>query len=387
MPSARAASKSISSSISTLAAKDLASSDDEMDLTLVNSDNDGDDYDSDLHRDDEDSEEDESSEEEEDEDDMEEEDDGDGPVVLGKRKRGRPAKADATTDSLPTPRQIEYTTSFYTLDQLAKPRSSREPPVSDIFSFKSTEPWPVIKSRIRRNIQTALDLTTSIDLDDYKVSFTIPRHVKDPIILNDSTKYKQLVSNALKIKTHPAAKILVEPKAAPTSVDKENNDKTKGKKGGKKTKVTNARDILPGIVALNDKIAAIRERWKCPGGRCGSEHCFVHPDEPEHFPLSQAHCESWGAAMLKGEEFATINKPPNNELFDKLDPRALAARSPLLQRRLELNQQKAGAANNIPQININFPSRARWPIWTTCCSWSRCCCRSCAGTQSCTYTS
>lgn len=55
----------------------------------------------------------------------------------------------------------------------------------------------------------------------------------------------------------------------------------------------------------------------------------------------------------KGEEFATINKPPNNELFDKLDPRGLAARSPLLQRRLELNQQKAAAAN--PQININFP--------------------------------
>ncbi|KAJ7809638.1 hypothetical protein B0H14DRAFT_2607917 [Mycena olivaceomarginata] len=113
---------------------------------------------------------------------------------------------------------------------------------------------------------------------------------EDPIILNDSTKYKQLVSNALKIKTHPAAKIIVEPKAgtsftvhsgliltsqAPTSADKENEDKTKGKKGGKKTKVSyfiareytashnhkvpNARDILHGNVALNNKIAAIRK--------------------------------------------------------------------------------------------------------------------------------
>jgi hypothetical protein len=56
---------------------------------------------------------------------------------------------------------------------------------------------------------------------------------------------------------------------------------------------------------------------------------------------------------LKGEEFATINKPPNNELFDRLSPQALAARSPLLQRRLDLN--KKAAVNNAPQININFP--------------------------------
>ncbi|KAJ7144346.1 hypothetical protein C8R44DRAFT_601387 [Mycena epipterygia] len=223
----------------------------------------------------------------------------------------------------------------------------------------SNDSWSSIKSRIRKNIRAAFNLNASIDLDDYKVSFTIPRHVKDPIVLNDSTKYDLLLSNALKIKTHPAVKIIVEPKTVrrpvPPSADKENEDKTKGKKAVKKTKVPNARDILPGNVALNDKIAAIREKWKCPtqGGRCGSEHCFVHPDEPDHFPLSQAHCESWGAAMLKGEEFATINKPPNNELFDKLDPRGLAARSPLLQRRLELNQQKAAAAN--PQININFP--------------------------------
>ncbi|KAF7354461.1 hypothetical protein MVEN_01135300 [Mycena venus] len=314
MPPARAASKSISSSISTLAAKDLASSDDEMDLTLVNSDNDEDSYDSDLHRDDEDSEdecsEEEEEEEEEEDEDNEEEEDGDEPIVLGKRKRGRPAKKpDATADSLPTPRQIEYTTSIYTPDQIAMPRGSRGPPVSEIFSFKSTEPWPVVKSRIRHNIKTALNLTAPIDLDDYNV-FT-----------------KKLVSNALKIKTHPAAKIIVEPKAASASADKENDDKAKGKKGGKKTKVPNARDILPGNVALNDKIAAIREKWKCPGV----------------------------TLTLKGEEFATINKPPNNELFDKLDLRALAARSPLLHRRLELNQQKAAAVNNTPQININFP--------------------------------
>lgn len=252
MPTARAASKSIAASISTLAANDLESSDTEMDLTLVDSDTEEEFYDSDFHRDDEDSEKEESSEEEEDEDEEEEyngdsdeeddedddeEEDEDGPVVLGKRKRGRPAKkpdgmcscspslhwsvinrAATAADSPPPPRQIEYTTSIYSPEQLTKPKSSRGPPESDIFSFMSNEPWSNIKSRIRKNIRTAFNLNTLIDLDDYKVSFTIPRHVKDPIVLNDSTKYEQLLTNALKIKTHPTAKIIVEPKAVRLSV-------------------------------------------------------------------------------------------------------------------------------------------------------------------------
>ncbi|KAJ7861118.1 hypothetical protein B0H14DRAFT_2576260 [Mycena olivaceomarginata] len=112
------------------------------------------------------------------------------------------------------------------------------------------------------------------------------------------------------------------------SKQKENNVTGSSTKG-KGTKVRKERDILLANVALKAKIGALCERWMCPtpNGQCGSEHCFVHPDEADHFALSHAHMESWAAAILKGEQIATINKPPNNALFDRISPQSLAARS------------------------------------------------------------
>ncbi|KAJ7939894.1 hypothetical protein B0H13DRAFT_1542013, partial [Mycena leptocephala] len=195
------------------------------------------------------------------------------------------------------------------------------------------------------------------------------RQVKHPIQLHDLTEYKHLVTNALKIKATPSAKILIEPKvprkntnlSTPrliTLTEKRTKMPRVKREAKRRRLIPNEHAILPGNVALNAKIGALREKWQCPtlgaGGRCGSTHCFVHPDEPDHFPLSHAHMESWGAAMLKGEEFATINKPPNNQLFDCLSPQALAAQSPLLRRRLELNKKDA-VNSTPPQININVP--------------------------------
>ena len=56
---------------------------------------------------------------------------------------------------------------------------------------------------------------------------------------------------------------------------------------------------------------------------------------------------------LKGPQYATIDTPPNNNLFDTLDPHTVAARSPLLQRRLQLNAE-AKAAQEIHN-HINLP--------------------------------
>ncbi|KAF7372518.1 hypothetical protein MVEN_00113700 [Mycena venus] len=335
MRSTRAASQAISTSISTLAAQDLELSEDKMDVTLVNttSEYEGQPYYADFHSDDSEGEGDDDSEEEEDEgsnseegesegeDEDEEDDDGDPVTVPSKRKHGRPKQQQKA-------------------EQLNKPRSSRGVPISRFFNLYSNKLWTTLKSRIRTSIRAALNLA-ELSLDDFHVTFTVPHQVTSSIQLNNIENYDHLVKNAMKIKTSPSAKILIEPQQSRT--EKENDDT-----------VRNERDILPANVALNAKIGALRERWKCPAPAvpCGSEHCFVHPDEPDHFPLSHAHMESWGAAMLKGEEFATINKPPNNELFDKLSAQALAACSPLLQRRLELN--KKAAVNNAPQININF---------------------------------
>ena len=126
---------------------------------------------------------------------------------------------------------------------------------------------------------------------------------------------------------------------------------------------------------MNDQIGLLRERWRCPtpGGKCGTEHCFVQANANDHFPLGFRELESWAAAIvslyslyglrsdilpfwkLKGPQFSTIDTPPNNTLFDALDPRTVAAKSPLLQRRLQLNAQAEAKA--VPDIHthINIP--------------------------------
>ncbi|KAJ6505674.1 hypothetical protein C8R47DRAFT_1102179 [Mycena vitilis] len=348
-------------SIAMLAAHDLLASDDDTDITLVDPPSLGDDeeeeyYNPKWHKFEEDSsseEEDSSSgsksdsEDETDDEDDEEDEYDDEPNVPSKRKRRTPSPA-------PERRKISYTVSIYTALQLKKPKSSRGPPVTDVFEAYSDAPWERLEARIGKHIRTALD-PMILDYDDYKITFTVPRQVTDPIALTGPTKYKLLVTNALNIKKSPGAKILVEQKPGPQDKENDEPNDARARKGARKTKIRNERDILPGNEALNEKIGQLRARWVCPtpGGPCGSEHCFVNPTDPEHFPLGHTHMESWGAAMLKGPEFADVNKPPNNDLFDKLSPQALAARSPLLQRRLELNQKPAPQA---PQININFPA-------------------------------
>ncbi|KAF8230389.1 hypothetical protein L208DRAFT_1281992, partial [Tricholoma matsutake] len=57
---------------------------------------------------------------------------------------------------------------------------------------------------------------------------------------------------------------------------------------------------------------------------------------------------------LKGPQYATIDMPPNNALFDTLDPCTVAAKSPLLQCRLQFNTE-AKAAQEIHN-HINLPA-------------------------------
>jgi hypothetical protein len=113
---------------------------------------------------------------------------------------------------------------------------------------------------------------------------------------------------------------------------------------------------------------------------CHSDHCFIPADGP-HFPLSHEHFEKWGAAwvsfisllcveltwicQLRSESNANIDKPPHISLFDPVSPQSLAAKSPLLQARL--NAMAKGqpmpatatapqAAVAVPVINVVMPN-------------------------------
>ncbi|KAJ7903187.1 hypothetical protein B0H13DRAFT_2335251 [Mycena leptocephala] len=390
--STRAASRKISACISTLAAQDEMESDDEIildsdanmdvDVTLVDSggrenqeeeedddeeqgqdgsqDGSEDEAESQHEEESQDGSEDEAesqheeSQDEEYEGEQEKEDEEDEVVVVPqKRKRGGSLKK----SEKPPPREIEYKIAIYTPQQMKKTRSSRGPPITHIVNLYSNNSWRRLKTHILTKISAVLK-PANINFFDYTITFTVPRQVCDPMHIADIEHYEYLVKKAL-LGKNPVARIVVEPKEDSAATNKENDADMANVQPKKKTKVRNARDILPANVALNEKIGELRERWKClvPGGPCGSEHCFVRQTDPDHFPLSHTHMESWGAAWLKGTQFADLDTPPNNELFDKVAAAARAAKSPLLQRRLDLKEQ-ASAKNTpaAPQVHFNFPA-------------------------------
>ncbi|KAJ7170629.1 hypothetical protein C8R43DRAFT_875556 [Mycena crocata] len=268
-------------------------------------------------------------------------------------------------DTESRPRKITYSICIYSPQQMKLKKSSRGPGVNDFLKLDSDEPWDTLKAQLLVKISEILAPQT-LDFAQYSVTFTFPHQVTDPLPLNDQTQYDHLVENALNIKVEPKAKIVIESKPVHGVVaNKENETEFDGadkapKKSGKKStvhhEIPNERQILPGNITVDTKIGEIRGKWMCPTpGPCGSEYCFVHPLDPEHLHLTHAHQHSWVSAMLKGPEFATIDKPPNNHLFDRLKPVRLGAQSPLLQRRLDA-QVKTAANNAGPQININFPA-------------------------------
>ncbi|KAJ7131306.1 hypothetical protein C8R44DRAFT_871813 [Mycena epipterygia] len=202
---------------------------------------------------------------------------------------------------------------------------------------KNDQVFDTLKAQILARISESLK-PGQLHYEDYNISFTVPRQVTDSLSLDSPEKYQHLVLNALKIKADPSARISVVPKPGRVIINNENAEvnsdeddpkkKTKGKR--RKTTIPNARQILPGNVALNEKMGLIRARWLCPtpGSLCGSEHCYVQPDAVEHFPLSHTHVECWAAAWLKDKNFANENKPPNHKLFDGLNDKSLGTRSP-----------------------------------------------------------
>ncbi|KAF8221371.1 hypothetical protein L208DRAFT_1127664, partial [Tricholoma matsutake] len=207
-----------------------------------------------------------------------------------------------------------------------------------------------IKAQVMVKIDAILKPPT-ICYDEYNISFVVPRYSPQLMPLDSAEKYDYMVEHALKAKASPAEKLIIEAKIPTKNTggkDKENiikiddsdesdseteKKKKKKKKQGAGSKVS---QILLGNKAMNNQIGLLRARWRCPtdGGKCGSEHCFIQADSTDHFLLGFRELESWAAAILKGPQYATIDMPPNNALFDTLDPRTVAAKSPLLQCRL-----------------------------------------------------
>lgn len=65
---------------------------------------------------------------------------------------------------------------------------------------------------------------------------------------------------------------------------------------------------------INSKIQLLQNRWMCSKAGCCSDHCFVHAEHSEHFPLGHDHFAVWAAAWNKDDSLANMESPPNHRV-------------------------------------------------------------------------
>jgi len=66
-----------------------------------------------------------------------------------------------------------------------------------------------MKAQIMAKINLILKPVT-ISYDDYDITFAIPHYSPQPMLLDDNNKYLYMVEHALKAKSGPCAKIMIE---------------------------------------------------------------------------------------------------------------------------------------------------------------------------------
>ncbi|KAI5992525.1 hypothetical protein EDD15DRAFT_2168109 [Pisolithus albus] len=253
--------------------------------------------------------------------------------------------------------------------ELKKPIAKRETK-SASFEFRHGEdPWDTLLARMLSRIDRILS-PKKIGIEDYEVTFYIPRILPKPgLPLESEEHYRTLSTQIDKIASqNPTVNIIVLQKPAAT-VTKEvpTNSSTQDEEldaGSLNTSRRNQKKKdtteLPGNIHVSKNIQLLRDVWLCkkPDSACPSTHCYVTASD-EHLPLSHEHFNCWAAAMLKGNEHATISKPPNHRLFDAVDARGSISQeklSPVLQRCLALESKSNPPQASAPVINLTLGS-------------------------------
>ncbi|KIM60028.1 hypothetical protein SCLCIDRAFT_125179 [Scleroderma citrinum Foug A] len=266
---------------------------------------------------------------------------------------------------------------------MKKPKKQCKPS-NTFLQMKSDREWDTAKAQLLEKISQVLR-PKLINFDDYIFSWSVPRYQSSQMQLHTNDNYKFLITHALKPK-EAAANIRIETKlakarkgkakqndesdaendASDNPLDSGDSSDTSGDRqhAKKKTKTKGGKKIVK-ETALNrdadEKIKLLRSRWECSKGGCSTSHCFIHPENSEHIPLSHNHFAIWAAAwshlfildQQRGPQFADLEKPLNHAKFNNFRLGQLGETSPLLQQRInERNQQPGQSA---PIFNINVP--------------------------------
>ena len=109
-------------------------------------------------------------------------------------------------------RSITYNLSMFLTVQKAKlKKKCGDPkPKSDFLQLDEDE-WDTMKAQVMVKIDSLLKPTT-ISYYEYEISFIIPCYSPQPMLLDSNNKYLYMVEHALKAKSGPSAKILIEAK-------------------------------------------------------------------------------------------------------------------------------------------------------------------------------
>ncbi|KAI5996675.1 hypothetical protein EDD15DRAFT_2194866 [Pisolithus albus] len=231
--------------------------------------------------------------------------------------------------------------------------------------------WDMVKAQFLMKIMQTLQ-PKLIDFDNYDFTWNIPRQQSSQMQLRTDDDYKFLIAHALKMK-EPAVNIKIEAKFAKkgrkndsgtdhdtsdsssnSNSDTSGDEKRAKKKSKKKSKDSKKTKETMLNKDIEEKIKLLHNCWECSKAACtsGAAHCFVHPESPEHFPLSHNHLAIWAAAWQCGTEFADLEKPLNHVRFNDLCIGQAIDSSPLLQRRMAECSQ---ASSSAPIVNFNLP--------------------------------
>ncbi|KAG1887466.1 uncharacterized protein F5891DRAFT_1199929 [Suillus fuscotomentosus] len=142
-------------------------------------------------------------------------------------------------------------------------------------------------------------------------------------------------------------------------VEESESDNGRRRKKMKKAKMKAPQgdDTNPANQEHNNNIKILCTQWVCHKKLgCRSDHCFINPTNNIHFELGFSHFDCWAAAMCKGKEHATEDRPPNHRLFEALFENEYGPTKSLL---TECCQQRNTVKNlrdpAAPVIHVNFP--------------------------------
>ncbi|KIK96938.1 hypothetical protein PAXRUDRAFT_32073 [Paxillus rubicundulus Ve08.2h10] len=143
--------------------------------------------------------------------------------------------------------------------------------------------FDTLKAQILQKIDEKLN-PGMLTYDDYMIEWTIPRIQPSAMSLSSPADYNNEDDSRDGI-------------GGPEDSNTSDSDCEHVKKKKKSKKHKKGKGVIENI-AINEKIQNLQNCWMCSKPGCSSDHCFVHPEHPDHFSLGHEHLSVWAAAWV-----------------------------------------------------------------------------------------